>query len=86
MIITRKGFKKAFLVFANNGEIRLNKKTIGIWRRTSPKWDIHNLPKMVFTANVHFNRNSTVRLSNESKLQLMMAVGRNIPNTMLTKI
>lgn len=86
MIITRPNFKQAYLVFAANGTIRLNKKTIGIWKRTSPKWGIRNLPKMVFTANVHYNRNSMVQLSNESKLQLMMAVGRNIPNTMLTPI
>lgn len=86
MIITRPNFKQAYLVFAANGTIRLNKKTIGIWKRTSPKWGIHKLPKMVFTANVHYNRNSMVQLSNESKLQLMMAVGKNIPNTMLTPI
>ncbi len=86
MIIARPNFKQAYLVFAANGTIRLNKKTIGIWNRTSPKWGIRNISKMVFTANVHYNRNSTVHLSNESKLQLMMAVGRNIPNTMLTPI
>ena len=86
MIITRPNFKQAYLVFAANGTILLNKKTIGIWKRTSPKWGIRKLPKMVFTANVHYNRNSMVQLSNKSKLQLMMAVGRNIPNTMLTPI
>ena len=86
MIIIRPNFKQAYLVFAANGTIRLNKKTIGIWKRTSPKWGIRKLQKMVFTANVHYNRNSMVQLSNESKLQLMMAVGRNIPNTMLTPI
>lgn len=86
MIITRPNFKQAYLVFAANGTIRLNKKTIGIWKRTSPKWSIRKLPKMVFTANVYYNRNSMVQLSNESKLQLMMTVGKNIPNTMLTPI
>ncbi len=86
MIITRPNYKQAYLVFAANGTIRLNKKTIGIWKRTSPQWGIRNNPKIMFTAQVHYNRNSMVQLSNENKLQLMMAVGRNIPNTMLTPI
>ena len=86
MIIKRPNYKQAYLVFAANGTIRLNKKTIGIWKRKSPKWGIRSFPKMMFTANVHYNRNSMVQLSNESKLQLMVTVGRNIPDTMLTPI
>ena len=78
MIITRPNYKQAYLVFAANGTIRFNKKTIGIWKQTSPNGE--------FTAEVSYQKNSTVKLSNENKLQLMMTVGRNIPNTMLTPI
>ena len=78
MIITRPNYKRAYLVFAANGTIHLNKKTIGIWKQTSPNGK--------FTAEVSYQKNSTVELSNENKLQLMMTVGRNIPNAMLTPI
>lgn len=87
MIITRKNFKQAYLVFATNGTIRLNKRTIGNWMRKSPKWGVRNqnAQETVFIAQVYYG-NSTVQISKNSKLQLMMAVGRNIPDTMLTEV
>ena len=52
MIITRENYKQAYLTFASNGTINLNRKTIGIW--TVPKWG----SRRMFTAKVHLNRNS----------------------------
>ena len=88
MIITRPNYKQAFLVFAANGTIRLNKKTIGLWMMERPKWGFHssNSSTSQFKAKVHMNRNSMVTFSDRNKIQLMMKVGRNIPDAMLTRI
>ena len=90
MIIARKGFKNAFLVFAANGEIILNKKTIGLWKvrkHTSFK-DEYQLYTSTpeFWADVNYNRNSRVRMRDSRKLGLMLKVARNMPDNMLTRL
>ena len=88
MIITRPNYKKAFLVFAANGTIRLNKKTIGLWMMERPNRGFlstsGNIPQ--YKAKVHLNRNSMTSFSDRNKIQLMMKVGRNIPDAMLTRM
>lgn len=82
MIISRQNYKQAYLTFLKNGTIRLNKKTIGIWNKTIIKQN--NNIKTLFIAKVHYNKNSRVQLSNENKLKLMLTIGKNIPDSMLT--
>ena len=88
MIITRPNYKQAYLVFAANGTIRLNKKTIGLWmmerlnRGFLSMWG--DAPQ--YKAKVHLNRNSMTTFSDRNKIQLMFKVGRNIPDAMLTKV
>ena len=79
MIITRENYKQAYLTFASNGTINLNRKTIGIW--TVPKWG----SRRMFTAKVHLNRNSMTLFSGNNKFQLMTEVKNNIPDSMLTR-
>ncbi len=87
MIITRPNYKQAFLVFAANGTIRLNKKTIGLWKMKRPRRDFlsSSTTPLLFKARVHFNRNSMVELTDSNKIQLMRKVEKNIPDAMLTK-
>lgn len=85
MIITRPNYKLAYLIFAANGTIRLNKKTIGLWQLKGSKWNSSTTAPKLYTARVHFNRNSMVQLSNNNKIRLMLTVARNIPDAMLTK-
>lgn len=90
MIIARKGFKNAFLVFAANGEIRLNKKTIGLWkvRHRRTYTDDYRLYSSIpeFWADVNYNRNSRVSMRDNRKLNLMLKVARNMPDNMLTRL
>lgn len=89
MIVKRQNFRQAYLVFAANGLIRLNKKTIGTWIRKYPNRGFRSPVKQqsaAFIAKVHLGRNSEVQLSDKSKLHLMITVGRNIPNSMLTPL
>lgn len=87
MIITRPNFKQAYLVFAANGTIRLNKKTIGLWMMERPNRGFHSTSEsiMQFKAKVHLNRNSMTTISDRNKIQLMIKVGKNIPDAMLTR-
>lgn len=88
MIITRQNYKQAYLVFAANGTIRLNKKTIGLWTMERPRRGFLSGSEypLQFKAKVHYNRNSMVTLTDGNKLQLMRTVAKNIPDAMLTKL
>jgi len=89
MIITRHNYKPAYLVFAANGTINLNKKTIGLWMVELPGkgfLSVSNSTFIQFKAKVHLNRNSLTVFSDKNKIQLMMKVRNNIPDAMLTKI
>lgn len=87
MIITRPNYKQAYLVFAANGTIRLNKKTIGLWMIERPNRGFHSTSgsTMQFKAKVHLNRNCMTTISDRNKIQLMIKVGKNIPDAMLTR-
>ena len=88
MIITRPNYKQAFLVFAANGTIRLNKKTIGLWMMERPNRDFLSTSgsNIQFKAKVHLNRNSMTTFFDRNKIQLMMKVGRSLPDVMLTRM
>lgn len=88
MIITRPNYKQAFLVFAANGTIRLNKKTIGLWMMERPNRGFLSMSGDApqYKAKVHLNRNSMTTFSDRNKIQLIFKVGRNIPDAMLTKV
>lgn len=86
MIINRKNYKQAYLVFAANGEIRFNKKTIGIWKQIynsmADGW--RDICASGYKAEFHLQNNNMVSIKCKGKLQLMIKVGRAIPDTMLT--
>lgn len=86
MIINRPNFKQAYLVFAANGEIRFNKKTIGIWKKICRTMadGVRDIWASSYKAEVHFQSNNMVSIKCKGKLQLMIKVARAIPDTMLT--
>lgn len=90
MIITRNNKSQAYLVFAANGDILLNKKPVGTWRRrlkrkfTEDFRFYQNVP--VLTASVNIQTRSGQRhkyLENGKKLNLMQMVAAVIPDNML---
>lgn len=90
MIIARKNFRQAYLVFAANGEIRLNKKTIGLWKVMWKRIFSEDFSRYkaipVFTADVCYgNRPDAKRhfLKESTKYNIMRKVAENIPDRML---
>ncbi len=91
MIISRKGFKDAFLVFAANGEIRLNKKTIGLWRRSvrrkfTEDYAYYQEVKTTFRACVQFRDNKRHDIMDKNKYHLMLQVAKSVPDDILTRL
>lgn len=90
MIITRKNKNQAYLVFATNGEIKLDRKTIGTWRR---RWKrkfsedyrmFQSSPVFSATVTVGAGRGTSNKyLENNSKYGMMQAVASIIPDNML---
>lgn len=90
MIIVRDNNSQGYLVFAENGNIMLNKQSIGTWRRrfkrkfTEDFRFYQNIP--VFTASVTLQTNGGRKqeyLENGRKLGLMQMVAAVIPDYML---
>ena len=81
MIIIRPNYKKAFLTFAADGTISLNKKTIGLW------WTLrHSINESIkFKAKVYLNRDRMTTLYGVTKYNLLDKIKNKIENNMLTK-
>lgn len=81
MIIIRPNYKKAFLTFAADGTINLNKKTIGLW------WTLrHSINEAIkFKAKVYLNQDKMTILYGVSKYNLLDKIRNSIENNMLTK-
>lgn len=79
MVIIRPNYKKAFLTFAADGTINLNKKTIGLW------W-IYSINEAIkFKAKVYLNRDKMTTLYGVTKYNLLDKIRNSIENNMLTK-
>lgn len=74
MIISRKGVGQNYLVFAADGNIRLDKKHIGAWQM------LRN-PRL-FTALLNIGGTSR-RLTDSTKYGIMQQVANVIPDAML---
>lgn len=87
MIITRENKGQAYLTFMANGEIRLNKKTIGIWkvrnrRRFTENYTFFRQEK-ILSATVFPRTNREKFFQNGNKYSLMQMVATAIPDNML---
>ena len=87
MIITRNKKGQAFLTFMANGEIRLNKKTIGIWRirnrrRFTENYTFYRQEK-ILSATVFPRTNKEKYFQDGNKYTLMQMVAAAIPDNML---
>lgn len=87
MIIIRPNHKQAYLTFYANGTVNINKRIIGIWTRTSPKWGLCSpeKPRATYTARVCLYKGGMTQFTADSKLKLMRKVCANIPDSMLIK-
>lgn len=87
MIITRNKKGLAYLTFMANGEIRLNKKTIGIWRirnrrRFTENYTFYRQEK-ILSATVFPRTNKEKYFQDGNKYTLMQMVAAAIPDNML---